>query len=423
MSQSVQSAIVAVKRGDKKRAMELLMQALTVNPNDLDAMLVLADLVEQPEHKRQIFNRMLTVEPANKIAREGLLRLDHQIIGGAPTGTGVFANMQTTQPVLVKNSFTNWVKEVKESPTVKSQIAIEHDSYAIIGKPLVFKYPLFWRILMYFFVVFFGCVGLLIASQNIINSLPFLVLAAMMGFSAMIFFPQVEVSEVGIRTSGIFSDSQIHWDEITEMKSVPMKRRLELSKRNGGVLNVSTQVSGYPRIVEILRQRRPDLFGGNPIRLSSGNSHSPPYQSSSFFSEARTFGKSFFKLYGILFIVIPFFFFALWIALTEPPNRVGALIGAVFCGIMICLPFFQVSSIKLEPDKLTIETMFEEKVVSAQDINEIKMQTVRRRYGRVTNFVNIILVTGRNYPLQGFSDGDETIYGTLLNWWESYRNE
>ena len=50
------------------------------------------------------------------------------------------------------------------------------------------------------------------------------------------------------------------------------------------------------------------------------------------------------------------------------------------------------------------------------------MQSVRGRYGRVTNFVNIVTVQGRNYPMQGFSDGDEIIYGILRQWWESYRN-
>jgi hypothetical protein len=121
--------------------------------------------------------------------------------------------------------------------------------------------------------------------------------------------------------------------------------------------------------------------------------------------------------------VVPFFFFAIWTAMAEPANRVGALMAAAFCGIMMFLPFFQVSAIKVEPDKLTVETLFEEKVLTAREVREIKLQSVRGRYGRVTNYVNIILVTGRNYPLQGFSDGDEIIYGTLLNWWETYRDQ
>jgi hypothetical protein len=330
----------------------------------------------------------------------------------------------------VKNSFTRW-DWVEESPTVKPQVAVELDRSLIIEKPLVFKFPLFWRILIYFSIAFLGCVGLWqIASQNIVNSLPFLVLAALMGLIALVFSPAVEVSDAGIRASGIFSRAEIRWDEIATLQSSPLRGRLQLSSKTGAVVNVSTQVSGYPLVVELIRQRRPDLFGGDPASVSRGSSFSVPYQSSlstgyggQSFHGTKTFSKSFLKQYGILFIVVPFFFFAVWTAMTQPENRVGAFIAAAFCGIMMFLPFFQVSSIKVEPDRLTIETLFGQKDLAAREVQEIKMQSVRGRYGRVTNFVNIILVTGRNYPLQGFSDGDEILYGTLLNWWESHRDE
>lgn len=461
MHQLVRSAIETAQQGDKNRAMEFLKQALMANPNDIQAMLVLAGIVDQPDRKRQLLNRVLTLEPANKMAREEMLKLDRMAMRAFHADANVSASLRPptalpsheashrksegpaparpptqnpsvsksiTQPVNVKNTFTKW-NWVEESPTVKPQAAAELDGSLIIEKPLMFKYPLFWRILMYFCVAFFGCVGLLVASQNIVNGLLFLVLAALAGLGAMTFLPTVEVSDAGLRASGIFSSSEIRWDEIAGIKSAPMKRRLELSGKDGKVVNVSTQVSGYPRIVELIRQRRPDLFGATTAPASRGKYPSsssighgnPSYPPS--FHGTRTFSKSFLKQYGILFIVIPFFFFAVWTAMTEPANRVGAFIAAAFCGIMIILPFFQVSSIKVEPEKLTIETLFEEKVIRAREVKEIKMQSVRGRYGRVTNYVNIILVTGRNYPLQGFSGGDEIIYGTLLNWWESYQNQ
>ncbi len=86
------------------------------------------------------------------------------------------------------------------------------------------------------------------------------------------------------------------------------------------------------------------------------------------------------------------------------------------------VPFFQVSAIKVEPNKLIIETFFEEKELSARQIKEIKMQSVQGRYGRITNFVNIIPLEGKKYPLAGFSDGDEIIYGFLMNWWNQYQS-
>ena len=86
------------------------------------------------------------------------------------------------------------------------------------------------------------------------------------------------------------------------------------------------------------------------------------------------------------------------------------------------IPFLQVSSIKVEPNKLTVETFFEQKEWNARQIKEIKMQAVRGRYGRVTNFVHIVPTEGKKYPLSGFSEGEEIIYGYLMNWWNAYKD-
>ena len=465
----VQSAIQAAQNGDKNGARKLLLQVLTSNPSDTEAMLVLAGISDQPDQKRQILNRVLMLEPQNQRARVEKLKLDHMAMGTPrsdmsfaaqlyrlsamaandvtprvfqpqasvsapawPQAHNPSANKSITQPVNVKNTFTKW-NWVEESPTVKPRVAVELDHSFITEKPLVFKYPLFLRILPYVLAALFGCAGLWVASQSILNSLPFLGLAALMGLTAMAFSPMVEVSDAGLRASGIFSSAEIGWDEIDELKAVPAKRRLELTKKTSGVVNVSTQVSGYARIVELIRQRRPDLFGaatapralGNPFSSILPSAPSSAYVDSSHtdsFHETRTFRKSFFRQYGILFIAMPLFFFAIWTTMTQPQNGLGAFIAAAICGIMSIRPLFQVSSIKVEPEKLTIESTFEEKVLSARQIKEIKVRSVRGHNGRVNHYVNIIS-RSRNYRLHGFSDGDETLYSTLLNWWDSYRDD
>ena len=90
---------------------------------------------------------------------------------------------------------------------------------------------------------------------------------------------------------------------------------------------------------------------------------------------------------------------------------------------MSILPFFQVNAIRVEPNKLTIETFFEQKELAARQINDINMQSIRGRYGRITNIVNIIPAEGKKYPLGGFRDGDEMVYGTLMSWWNTYRDK
>src|SRR5512143_250947 len=87
MQPLVQSAIDAAKRGENNKALELLKQALAANPNDIDAWLVVAAVVEQPERKRQCLNRVLSLDPTNRIARDELLEMDRAAMGGQPLAT------------------------------------------------------------------------------------------------------------------------------------------------------------------------------------------------------------------------------------------------------------------------------------------------------------------------------------------------
>jgi hypothetical protein len=296
----------------------------------------------------------------------------------------------------------------------------------------VFQFPLFWRIVMYAIVVFFGCIGLFIATQDLLPGLFFIGFALLGLVGASTLSPKVEVSESGIRVSSTFSAAATGWDEIAKMKSNAIKRRLELTKRNGEMVNVSTQVSGYTKIVEILQKRRPDLFGMEARPRTQTSAFSSSYDddlsagytnaasSGSAFKGKKTFKKGFFKQYGALFVFIPALLYSAYTLLSQPQYRLGAGISTVICLILIILPFLQISSVKLEPNKLTVESIFEEKVLSPKDIREIKMQSVRGRYGRVTNYVNIVTVQGKNYPLQGFAEGEEIIYGILMNWWNAH---
>ncbi len=129
-------------------------------------------------------------------------------------------------------------------------------------------------------------------------------------------------------------------------------------------------------------------------------------------------------MYGLLLFVVPLGILAALAVFTETQSqyRLGAGLTAVVCFLFVILPFFQVGLVKVEPNKLTVESFIEQKAFSAKEIKDIQMASVRGRYGRVTNYVNIIPAKGKNYPMQGFNDGDEIIYGILRQWWESYRN-
>jgi hypothetical protein len=418
MNELVQSALDAANQGDKMKAFELLKEELGVNPSNIDALLALASLTDEPTSKRKVLNRVLSLEATNKTARDMMLELDraeiHSYRSQVAPSTPTMAQSLSPSPVSAPISAPE-----KLSPAAQ--------------KPMVFRYSTVWLVALYLFSAFFCCMGLLVASQNVVNSLPTLVLALLFGLSALSVSSKVEVSDTGIRTGTLLSSAEIRWNDIASIKPSSTKRRLELVSNTGESVKVSTQVKGYNMIVELLRQKRPDLFTAAgaapaqqsifPARVDSSPSLSDSRPvSAPAFTETRTFQKSFIKQYGLLFMLIPLVFLFAWLALASAEARTASIISAVVCVLFMLIPFLQVGSIKVEPNKITIETFFEQKELAASEIKEIKMQAVRGRYGRVTNFVHIVPIEGKKYPLGGFPEGEEVIYGYLMNWWNTYQN-
>ena len=418
MGQLVQSALDAAKRGDQSQAIDLLKQELSTNPNDIDALLAFASIIEEPTKKRQVLNRVLSLEATNKIAREAMLQLDRAEL-----------NSYRSQPISapVSKPQTQATAPAASSSSSTTNVAKSAD------KPMVFRYSTGWLAVLYVFTTIFCCTGLLLATQDLGDSFPSLMLALLFGLSALSVSSKVEVKETGIRTSSLLRNAEIKWNEIASIKPNAMQKKLELISNTGNSVKVSTQVKGYAAIVELLRQKRPDLFAGTAtaplqqIVFATSLEQSPSLSSNpsvpaSIVSENKTFQKSFLRVYGLLFLLVPLLFLFVWLAFASAEARTASLVTAVFCILLMLIPFLQVSSVKAEPNKLTIETFFEQKELHARQIKEIKMQAVRGRYGRVTNFVHIVPAEGKKYPLSGFSEGEEIIYGYLMNWWNTYKD-
>jgi hypothetical protein len=418
MGQLVQSALDAAKRGDQSQAIDLLKQELSTNPNDIDALLAFASIIEEPTKKRQVLNRVLSLEATNKIAREAMLQLDRAEL-----------NSYRSQPISapVSKPQTQATAPAASSSSSTTNVAKSAD------KPMVFRYSTGWLAVLYVFTTIFCCTGLLLATQDLGDSFPTLMLALLFGLSALSVSSKVEVKETGIRTSSLLRNAEIKWNEIASIKPNAFQKKLELVSHTGNSVKVSTQVKGYAAIVELLRQKRPDLFAGTataPIQQSvfpasieqSPSLNSNPSVPASVVSENKIFQKSFLRVYGLLFLLVPLLFLFVWLAFASAEARTASLVTAVFCILLMLIPFLQVSSVKVEPNKLTIETFFEQKELHARQIKEIKMEAVRGRYGRVTNFVHIVPAEGKKYPLSGFSEGEEIIYGYLMNWWNTYKD-
>ena len=57
MPQPVAPVIEAIQRGEKQKAIALIKVALRVDPDDIQMPVVLATLVDEPTHKRQVWTQ------------------------------------------------------------------------------------------------------------------------------------------------------------------------------------------------------------------------------------------------------------------------------------------------------------------------------------------------------------------------------
>jgi len=76
MNELVNRAITAIKSGDKASGKQLLMQALQVDRNDVNAWLWMSATVESDEQRRRCLEEVLRIQPGHPQATAALARLD-----------------------------------------------------------------------------------------------------------------------------------------------------------------------------------------------------------------------------------------------------------------------------------------------------------------------------------------------------------
>jgi hypothetical protein len=250
MHQFVESAIEAANQGDKDKAMEFLKQVIAANPNDVDAWLVLAAVVDEPERKRQCLKRVLTLDPVNQLARDELFEMDRVDMGGNPT---YLPDIPPVSRVMLEST---------EPPTEPAQHAVVQNSNqksASKATPIVFQMPLALRLSLYV-ITALVLVMSFVAILNFKIGIFLLLFVLFIGLSmaAWYYSLQIKISEKGIIVDTHITQTRIGWNNISEIKTD--HQGLELKRKNGKSVKIMSAVSGYPTIVEILRQKRPDLF-------------------------------------------------------------------------------------------------------------------------------------------------------------------
>jgi len=136
---------------------------------------------------------------------------------------------------------------------------------------------------------------------------------------------------------------------------------------------------------------------------------------------AKAFQKSFPVKYGALFLLIPaslLFLGAVFTALFLPAILIG-----IFLFFFWRMTLFAPYMISVEENRLFTQSFLKKQNLTAQQIKNIRLISLRNRHGVAKNFIQIEPLEGKAFRLSKFPEGNEMMYGFLKNWWGAYQAE
>ena len=218
---------------NQPKAAKRIRQALRKNPYDTEALFQLVCTLEThgtPDlpRKRQVLHRILHLEPGHRQARQMLFEMDRAAIGGDPS--------RLSAAVILTDPSPNDLPE----------------------RTLILRYSIVHQILVYSFL---ACTGL--ASLSIVRDVRILALVGVcLIFPLWVISAVIEINDSGLSVSRLFGvvHSEIPWSEIREYKQTVLRQGIKIITHRGKSVRVSAQIQGYPFILDILQQMRPDLF-------------------------------------------------------------------------------------------------------------------------------------------------------------------
>lgn len=224
------------------KARKHIQQALWKDPNDVDSLLELATLHDGSDldQKRKILHRILYLEPSHRTARQMLLEMDRREIGG---------DSRLSLAVILTDRSASYPPEA----------------------PLRLRYSIVYQIVVYFFA---ACT--VIAGLAIIRDLA--VLTAVTAFLFMVLWfvsVVVELSDAGLHIARLFGmvRSEIPWREVRGVKPAALGQGIRIVHHQGKTVVISAHINGYAFILDILQQKRPDLFPLTEVAITGDLPH------------------------------------------------------------------------------------------------------------------------------------------------------
>ncbi len=378
----------AVNPVDQLNAVRRIQQALETNPRNTDAMFELATMQEKSELKRKLLNKILSIDPVNKPAREMLLELDR-------------AEMDASR--------------------LQPKLATTSSSGAEVEKSQIFRYSLFHRFLVYAFMAFsiyfmFEAFG--DWDAFIFFTVCFLILLMPLWFVSAV----VKVNGASLGMSGLFGiyRREVEWNEIDSVKPAMLGGGMRLILAEGGSMTISAKMHRFSAILETLSKTRADLLNTDVFGFV-------PEGDPASFAEPRIFQGSPLIKYVRLFLVVILGMIACGTLVIQP---LAGLVAIIIASIYWVVELTHPHTVKVQGNRLQVKSFLKQQEWIADQIKDISIvatysgHKVARFYGVIPRrYVRIEPINGKAFRLIGFAERNETMYTFLMSCWRTYRNK
>ncbi len=269
-----------------------------------------------------------------------------------------------------------------------------------MNEPRVYKNsPAALLLIAVFFII-------LIASIMVSAVIDPIVMILVCGFGLLSFL----IVFLSVSSKVIISDDEITSQNILSKRTLRWTEIIRVSGRVNGIklhsedttVSINPQLPGYEEVVEIIGQKRADIF------------------STQEFNEFRRGFASYFGFLLILlvFAVIGFFYFSLGDFSFDSLMPMGfiALFLLIFTWIFLASP----QSMMIENNNLQIKYLLGEKNLLANDVAGIFLTYTRSRRGGKRYYIAITTRDNKQTRISNMNVGLPVIYLVLKNWHKKY---
>ena len=245
-------------------------------------------------------------------------------------------------------------------------------------------------------IIFIATASFLETKKISLGWLVFLVLLVIYLFIPFLY--RLIVSNEAISSINYFRAQTLEWSEINEIRL----------KRNGIMLFnaddsikvfIDSQIDGYPGIVKLLQQKRPELWK---------------------LQETTEFHQSIFESTLLLVIGIGIFLFAIYsIVKNKLSNDVIVLILlAAVSAYLVWGGLSRIRKVSIDNDSLLVKYLLWERIIHAGDIQSIALEQQMNK-NKINYFAHVRLKNGKEIVLENIKEGNPIFVSTIEQWLEN----